>query len=329
MVSNQTFELVGSNLSNLDITAHGNLPTGTVAVVVVAAGSGERLAAGVPKAFVELAGQTLLEHAARNAIELESLGLNPEANPPLSTQTYLVVVAPENYLAKAEQLARKLLAEAQDHSARPGQVDKHSTLIGYQVVAGGSTRHESVGAALAVIPDSIEHVLIHDAARALAPRELFSQVVASLRAGAVAVVPGLPVVDTIKQVTSQATARDSDALAEQPAQQSAQLDRSNQVVSVAEQVPVVAQLPIVEQVVATIDRASLRAIQTPQGFRLATLRELHRGANGDLVTDDAGLAEQAGIPVEVIPGANQAFKITTPVDLGYAQFILSARGGLS
>lgn len=67
------------------------------------------------------------------------------------------------------------------------------------VVAGGAERSDSVRAGLAACPEA-ELVLVHDAARCLTPPALFASVVAALRAGAVAVVPGLPVADTLKRV---------------------------------------------------------------------------------------------------------------------------------
>jgi 2-C-methyl-D-erythritol 4-phosphate cytidylyltransferase/2-C-methyl-D-erythritol 2,4-cyclodiphosphate synthase len=68
------------------------------------------------------------------------------------------------------------------------------------LVAGGATRTASVKAALAVVDQSYDYVLVHDAARALASTELAWQIVASLRAGEKAVVPGLDVKDTMKEV---------------------------------------------------------------------------------------------------------------------------------
>ena len=59
---------------------------------------------------------------------------------------------------------------------------------------------DSVAAGLAALPDDVDVVLVHDAARALTPSALFAEVAAAVAAGAPAVVPGLPVVDTVKQV---------------------------------------------------------------------------------------------------------------------------------
>ena len=68
------------------------------------------------------------------------------------------------------------------------------------VVAGGATRSASVRAALAAIPESADVVVVHDGARPLASPALFEAVVAAVRAGADAAVPGIPVADTVKRV---------------------------------------------------------------------------------------------------------------------------------
>jgi 2-C-methyl-D-erythritol 4-phosphate cytidylyltransferase len=135
----------------------------TVAVVP-AAGSGERLAAGAPKAFVNLGGRPMLEYALdglRNSGVVDSV----------------VVAVP------------------------PKRTDQAKLVFGGDaiIVAGGADRTESVRLALAAIGDA-EFVLVHDAARALTPSSLIVRVVAALQAGHPAVVPGLPVSDTIKAV---------------------------------------------------------------------------------------------------------------------------------
>ena len=72
---------------------------------------------------------------------------------------------------------------------------------------------------------------------------------------------------------------------------------------------------------ATLDRAGLWAVQTPQGFRAALLREAHEKARRDSVvgTDDAMLVERLGQPVRVVPGLAGNVKITTPEDLRRAR----------
>jgi 2-C-methyl-D-erythritol 4-phosphate cytidylyltransferase len=76
--------------------------------------------------------------------------------------------------------------------------------VSVRVVAGGPERTDSVAAGVAALPARVDLVLVHDAARPLAPPELFTRVVAALRAGLDAVVPGVPVTDTVKQVNARA-----------------------------------------------------------------------------------------------------------------------------
>lgn len=143
----------------------------TVSVIVVAAGSGERLGATSPKAFVSVAGKTLLEHA---------LGTLNAVSHPLQ----VVVVAPEKWLGAADDLGRKTLD------------DRHLV----DVVAGGATRSDSVRAGLSVLGSDVTRVLIHDAARTLCPPEVFNRVIHALDTGARAVIPTIPVVDTLSPI---------------------------------------------------------------------------------------------------------------------------------
>ena len=140
--------------------------TGTVAVVP-AAGSGGRLAAGVPKAFFQLDGRTLVERAVAGLLE--------------SGVVDRVVVA-----------------------VPPDRTDRAKLILGREatIVAGGANRGDSVSRALAAVADADEpdFVLVHDAARALTPPDLVVRVVKALQSGHAAVVPVLPLSDTVKAV---------------------------------------------------------------------------------------------------------------------------------
>jgi 2-C-methyl-D-erythritol 4-phosphate cytidylyltransferase len=191
-----------------------------------------------------------------------------------STVTLVVVAAPPD---DVDDVARLLSTALPSAACR--------------VVAGGATRSRSVQAALAALPPDVDVVLVHDAARPLTPVGLVEAVDAAVRAGHAAVVPALPVVDTVKQVEA------------------------------TELGP--------EVVVGTVDRAALRAVQTPQGFRRDVLERAHRqaAAAGQLdATDDAGLVERLGVPVAVVPGDERAFKVTRPLDLLLADAVLSRHG---
>jgi 2-C-methyl-D-erythritol 4-phosphate cytidylyltransferase len=141
--------------------------SGAVAAVVPAAGLGERLAAGLPKAFYQLEGRTLVERAVEGLLD--------------SGVVDAVVVA-----------------------VPPGLTDEAKLILGDKatVVAGGANRTESVNMALSALSGAKapDFVLVHDAARALTPSGLIVRVVDALRSGHGAVVPALPPSDTIKAV---------------------------------------------------------------------------------------------------------------------------------
>ncbi|WP_322860399.1 2-C-methyl-D-erythritol 4-phosphate cytidylyltransferase [Mycobacterium europaeum] len=143
----------------------GTSPSGTVVAVVPAAGSGERLGAGIPKAFCEVAGRTLLDRAVGGLLES-------------GVVDHVVVAVPASRVDEAK-----------------GALGGRAT-----VVAGGPDRTTSVSLALTALAGDPEYVLVHDAARALTPPALIARVVDALRAGHNAVVPALPLHDTIKAV---------------------------------------------------------------------------------------------------------------------------------
>jgi 2-C-methyl-D-erythritol 4-phosphate cytidylyltransferase len=250
-----------------DVTAQLNA-RGDVAVLVPAAGAGLRLGPGGPKALRLLAGEPLLVHAVRRIAAAPSVRL-------------IVVAAP----AAEIDAVRALLAPIAEVT----------------VVPGGAERQHSVAAALAVVPEEVGIVLVHDAARALTPPELIESVAAAVRGGRPAAIPVLPVVDTIKEV-GPADLRDPTGPAQLP--------------ELAGRAGVA-----VEVVLGTVDRSVLRTVQTPQGFRREVLAAAHAAGLG-AHTDDAGMVEKAGVPVTCVPGSELAMKITRPLDLVIAEALL-------
>jgi len=235
----------------------------TTCVVVAAAGRGERLGPGVPKALRLVAGEPLLVRAVRSLVAAPSVDL-------------VIVAAPPDQVGAVRAMLADVLPPR----------------VGLVVVAGGRSRQESVLRGLQVMPDEVDVVLVHDAARALVPVALIESVVAAVRAGAGAVVPAVPVADTVKRA-------DSDG-----------------------------------HVTATVDRAGLWSVQTPQGFSRVLLMAAHESAAMSSVdgegptTDDAGLVERMGGTVTLVPGSEEAFKVTRPIDLLLAEAVLSRRGDL-
>jgi 2-C-methyl-D-erythritol 4-phosphate cytidylyltransferase/2-C-methyl-D-erythritol 2,4-cyclodiphosphate synthase len=146
-------------------------PVPRLAVIVVAAGSGTRLNGGAPKAFVGLDEHTILRHSLRGVFA--------------APRAQVVIVVPEGFERAALTDAREVAADRLE-------------LV--SVVAGGATRQSSVAAGVAALWADVDTVLVHDAARALTPPTVFARVVAALDGGAEAVIPVVPVVDTIKRV---------------------------------------------------------------------------------------------------------------------------------
>ncbi|MFJ2234346.1 2-C-methyl-D-erythritol 4-phosphate cytidylyltransferase [Streptomyces sp. NPDC087859] len=230
------------------------------AVVIPAAGRGVRLGPGAPKALRALNGTPMLIHAVRAMAASRAVSL-------------VVVVAPPDGAAEVKSLL--------DAHALPERTD-------FLVVPGGEERQDSVRLGLDALPPDYDIVLVHDAARPLVPVDTVDAVIEAVREGATAVVPALPLADTVKEVEPATVPGDP------------------------------------EPVVATPERARLRAVQTPQGFDRATLIRAHETVTGD-VTDDASMIEQLGETVVVVPGHEEAFKVTRPLDLVLAEAVLARR----
>ena len=232
--------------------------------VLTAAGSGSRLGCAGPKALVPLAHRPLLWWAARALVEAGA--------------TAIVVTAPAEAVAEFRSALEGVGAEV-------------------AVVAGSAaSRQASVANGLGALPplDADDVVLVHDAARPLTPPSMIRRVADAVRSGCDAVIPTVPVADTVKVV-----------------------------------VPLAGGLGLVE---GTPDRSSLAAVQTPQGFTWHTLRDAHRAGaaraadEGAAATDDAGLVEALGIAVHTVAGDPAALKITRPEDLVVAEHLATRAG---
>jgi 2-C-methyl-D-erythritol 4-phosphate cytidylyltransferase / 2-C-methyl-D-erythritol 2,4-cyclodiphosphate synthase len=218
-----------------------------VAVVVVAAGRGERAGGGMPKQFRRVGDDVMLRRCLLMLVAAPNVGL---VQP---------VIRPED----------RILFDA--------AADKIDVL---PPAFGGATRQASVRAGLeALAARKPDIVLVHDAARPFATPALVKRAIAAAEKTGAAV-PGLPVTDTIKAVD------DGGFVAQ------------------------------------TLDRNRLRAIQTPQGFAFAPLLDAHRRAaeQGRIdFTDDAALAEWAGMKVSVFEGEPSNIKITNADDFARAE----------
>ena len=214
-----------------------------------------------PKAFVLLHNRALLEHA------LESiLGMRESVQ--------IIVVVPGDRVMDARTIV-----------ARATERHEQST-ASFTVVAGGRTRQDSVDQGVSALQPSIEIVLVHDAARALTPAALCDEVVVAVRATGHGIIPGLPVVDTIKRVAASGSILGT-------------VDRS--------------------------ELSAVQTPQGfPRTLLAAARAWAVENGQFEALTDDAALVADAGHPVTVIAGHPLAFKITTPEDLARADQILRA-----
>jgi len=226
--------------------------SGTIGVVVVAAGRGERAGASVegPKQYRHIGGKPVIWHTLRLFLDW------PKTGP------VVVVIHPDD---------RSRLDTA------IGDLPGRERLA---IVTGGATRQTSVLNGLRALREGgVEHVMIHDGVRPFADEALLARIAAELAAGKPAVLPAVPVSDTIKRGDASGV------------------------------------------VTGTVPRKDLFAAQTPQSFHYATVLGAHeRAANEDAAdfTDDASIAEWAGIPVQLIEGAIDNVKLTVQRDIAMA-----------
>jgi len=213
--------------------------TNFVWTIVVAGGAGVRF--GERKQFAKLAGRSVLDHAVETA---------------QAASYHTVVVVPEDVVSEVRE--------------------SFGGHVGVTVVAGGQTRAGSVRAGLAVVDDAASIVLVHDAARPLASLDLFERVIGRVSAGAAAVIPVVPIADSLRHVDGH-----------------------------------------------VVDRSTLRAVQTPQGFLAAALRKAH--LSGADATDDASVVGELGFEIVSVNGEAENRKLTEPSDLVTAEAIITSR----
>lgn len=259
-----------------------------VIAIIAAAGQGTRLGADKPKAFVELAGISLLERSisAMHATEL--------------VDEIIVVAAPDMLDEAADVISR---CESADATRGAGAGASDGCTI--RLVPGRGERADSVMAGLEAVPvepgvDPI--VLVHDAARALTPASMIDRVARAVADGASGVVPVVPVVDTIKAVTE--TAGHGEARSQ--AQITKTVDRSN------------------VRAAQTPQGFRYSALFSANEMYYASVQaDAEAGTRSFVPTDDASLLEWQGVPVVCVDGDELAFKITTRKDLLLARACLT------
>lgn len=219
--------------------------------VIVAAGRGTRFGGTLPKQYLPLGSGTVLRHA-----------VAAFASHPGMAGVQVVIRDEDRAVCEAALAGLAVLPP----------------------VPGGAERQDSVRLGLeALVRHGPARVLVHDGARPFPDAGLIGRVLDALDRAA-AVIPALPLGDTIKRVVDG----------------------------------------VIRE---TVDRSQLWRAQTPQGFHFAPILAAHRAAAGRVLTDDAAVAEAAGIETLVVGGSEDNLKVTTTQDLAAAERLLAARLG--
>lgn len=217
-------------------------------VIIVAGGSGQRMASAVPKQFLPLGGRPIL---------MRTIERFAAFDPAMD----IIVVLPQSQTDYWQRLC---------HEHRFG--------IGHRTTAGGATRYESVSNGLALV-DGEGLVGIHDGVRPLVSLPTLERCYAMAATHGNAI-PACDSVDSVRMLKP---------------------DGSN----------------------TAADRTCVKLVQTPQVFDVKLIKQAYQLGYRPTFTDDASVAEAAGIGINLTEGNRENIKITTPVDLLLAEAILN------
>lgn len=234
-------------------------------VIIVAGGKGLRMGGELPKQFIPIEGRPVLMrtldtfHACDSSIQI-------------------ILVLPRDH----QEYWRELCA-------------LYSFTVPHRIADGGATRFHSVQSGLALVDAPEALVAVHDGVRPFVSHEVISRCYAYAEAHD-AVVPVIPVVETVRQLI-----REEEAEGE------------------ARHLEV-----IVNSRSVTVDRNAYRLVQTPQTFRATLLRRAYEQPYTDAFTDDASVVEALGEAVTLVDGNRENIKLTTPFDLIVAKALIDS-----
>jgi 2-C-methyl-D-erythritol 4-phosphate cytidylyltransferase len=238
-------------------------------VIIVAGGKGLRMGSDIPKQFLPVGGKPVLMRTLERFREY-------------SADLQIILVLP-----KAQQDYWKKLCQ------------KHNFTVEYQLTDGGETRFHSVQHGLALIPDDAEGVVgVHDGVRPFPSIEVIRNCYETART-AKAVIPVIPVVETLRHISSNGQTR-TDTDKKESLSPEVRCQKESR----------------------TVPRDEYRLVQTPQTFDIQLLKAANRQPYNDGFTDDASVVESYGHQITLVEGNRENIKITTPYDLKIAEVLI-------
>jgi len=255
-------------------------------VIIVAGGKGLRMGSDIPKQFLPIGGKPVLMRTLERFREY-------------SADLQIILVLPEAQQDYWQELCKK-----------------YSFKVKYQLANGGQTRFHSVQNGLALVPDDAQGVVgVHDGVRPFPSIEVIRRCYETART-AKAVIPVIPIVETVRQLCSGQWTVDSydytqDKNNPQQGNHNCQLSTVN------------------SQLSKTVPRDQYRLVQTPQTFDIQLLKAANKQPYNDGFTDDASVVESYGHQITLVEGNRENIKITTPYDLRIGEMLASDEHGLT
>jgi 2-C-methyl-D-erythritol 4-phosphate cytidylyltransferase len=225
-------------------------------VIIVAGGKGLRMGSDIPKQFLPICGKPVLMRTLERFREYDA-------------DLQIILVLPKAQQAYWHQLC-----------------EEYHFDVAYTLANGGQTRFHSVQNGLAKVPDDAEGVVgVHDGVRPFPSIEVIRNCYETART-AKAVIPVIPVVETVRHLTKGQTPCEAEADS------------------------------------VTVPRDEYRLVQTPQTFDIQLLKAANRQPYNDGFTDDASVVESYGHQITLVEGNRENIKITTPYDLKIAEVLI-------
>ena len=238
-------------------------------VIIVAGGKGLRMGSDIPKQFLPIGGKPVLMRTLERFREYDA-------------DLQIILVLPEAQQDYWHQLC-----------------EEYHFDVAYTLANGGQTRFHSVQNGLAKVPDDAEGVVgVHDGVRPFPSIEVIRNCY-EMACTAKAVIPVIPVVETVRQIFSNGQTR-TDTDKKESLSPEVRCQKESR----------------------TVPRDEYRLVQTPQTFDIQLLKAANRQPYNDGFTDDASVVESYGHQITLVEGNRENIKITTPYDLKIAEVLI-------